>query len=101
MARTCCSQFKECGHPCYGYGYELTHPPCLHEECVAKNEELTLGENADAFCVICYVSGLGEKPVIQLDCKHIFHLDCLRQKLFRRWNGLAISVKYACCPSCN
>jgi len=28
-------------------------------------------------------------------------MDCLRQKMTRRWDGLAISLKYAKCPSCN
>lgn len=100
-ARKCCASFKECGHPCYGYGHEKAHPPCLNEECVAKNEDLTLGENADSFCVICYVQGLGEKPVVQLDCKHIFHMDCLRQRMKGRWDGLAINLKFAKCPFCN
>lgn len=63
-ARKCCTKFLDCGHPCYGYNNEEEHPPCLHEDCVAKNEDLTLGENADSFCVVCYVQGLGEKPVV-------------------------------------
>ena len=56
---------------------ERAHPPCLNEECVAKNEELTLGENSESFCTICFVQGLGEKPVVALKCKHIFHSQCL------------------------
>ena len=60
----CCASFLECGHPCYGYGRETEHPPCLHEDCVGKNEEKTLGDNADSYCVICYVQGLGEKAVV-------------------------------------
>ena len=102
QARQCCAAFLEgCGHPCYGYNGEAEHPPCLHEECVAKNEELTLGDNADTYCVICYVQGLGEKAVVHLECKHTFHRDCLVNRLNRRWDGLAINFKYAKCPSCN
>lgn len=120
MAWRCCSQFLACGHGCYGGGNEQVHPPCLHEECVAKDESHTLGENADSFCVICYVQGLGEKAVVQLGCKHIFHQDCLQRRIQQKWyqnqfggfggaaaqnppdaNANAISLKFAHCPSCN
>ena len=37
------------------YNNEIAHPTCLHPECVEKNEDLTLGENADSYCAICYV----------------------------------------------
>ena len=56
MARTVCSEFLEgCGHPCYGSARETQHPACLHNDCVEKNEDPTLGENADSYCSICYV----------------------------------------------
>jgi hypothetical protein len=54
-ARKCCTQFLECGHPCYGYNNEKAHAPCLHEECVAKDEAKTLSENADSYCAVCYI----------------------------------------------
>jgi hypothetical protein len=50
-----CKEFLGCGHPCYGYGNEKVHPPCLHEDCVSKDEQKTLGENSDSYCSICYV----------------------------------------------
>ncbi len=28
-------------------------------------------------------------------------MDCIRTKLHKRWDALAISLKYAFCPSCN
>jgi hypothetical protein len=56
QSRQCCTAFLEkCGHPCYGYNLEVAHAPCLHEDCVAKDEEATHGDNADSFCVVCYV----------------------------------------------
>ena len=105
--------FLPCGHGCYGCSNETEHPPCLHEECVAKDEQKTLGENSDSFCVICYVQGLGEKPVVQLGCKHIFHHECIQRKVMQRWNqqpaagvapdpnAMAISLAFSQCPSCN
>lgn len=100
-SKKCCSAFLDCGHPCYGYNNEKEHGPCLHEDCVAKDEKLTLGQNADSYCSVCQIQGLGEKSVIQLGCKHIFHMDCIRTRLHKRWDALAISLKYAFCPTCN
>jgi hypothetical protein len=73
----CCATLLECGHACAGQNWEPQHPPCLHEDCVKKDEGPTLGENVDSFCSICYTEGLGEKPVVALGCKHIFHANCL------------------------
>lgn len=28
-------------------------------------------------------------------------MDCIKDRVNRRWDGLAISLKYAKCPSCN
>lgn len=28
-------------------------------------------------------------------------MDCIRTRVQKRWDGLAISIKYALCPSCN
>jgi len=101
-AKKCCGSFLDCGHPCYGYNNERVHAPCLHEDCVAKDERATtLGDNSESYCSVCYVQGLGEKSVIQLACKHVFHMDCIRTRLHKRWDGLAISLKYAFCPNCN
>ncbi|TNV71137.1 hypothetical protein FGO68_gene10196 [Halteria grandinella] len=118
MSYRCCVAFLPCGHGCYGGSNETVHPPCLHEDCVGKDETKTLGENSDSFCVICYVQGLGEKSVVQLGCKHIFHQDCLQRRIQQKWyqnqhfgfgqppappdaNANAISLKFANCPSCN
>ena len=59
-----CDKVLECGHLCCGFRREENCLPCLNEECVEKNEELTLSENSDSYCVICYVSALGEQPCI-------------------------------------
>ena len=51
--------------------------PCLKSECVDKNEHITLGKHEDDWCDICVSAGLGMMPCVQLDCKHIFHEECL------------------------
>jgi E3 ubiquitin-protein ligase MYCBP2 len=57
MGKTC-DKVLACGHSCCGFSGEK-NVPCLDEKCVAKNEALTLGQNADSYCNICYTEGLG------------------------------------------
>jgi len=70
--------------------------PCLQEECVAKHQ-LTLDVGADEYCAICYIQGLGEKPCIQLECKHIFHLDCILFRLKKKWPGPRMVFNFLDC----
>ncbi len=72
-----CDKVHGCGHACNGFAGEQICLPCLHEDCVAKDQQKTLGSNADSYCIICYTQGLGEAPSVQLTCKHIFHVDCI------------------------
>ena len=76
-----CDKMLPCGHHCCGFRGEEECLPCLHEDCVEKDPQLTLSDDASSYCVICYVSGLGEAPCVQLDCKHVIHLDCLISRL--------------------
>ena len=95
-----CDKLHECGHPCSGFRGEEVCLPCLDENCVDKAPELTLSENADSYCVICYVSALGEQPSIQLGCKHIFHVDCLLSRLEKKFAGPRITFLFATCANC-
>lgn len=54
-----CEKILGCGHPCCGFKNEQRCLPCLNEECVNANEAATMGQNADAYCTICYTEGLG------------------------------------------
>jgi len=74
--------------------------PCIHPECAEKHPEATLGQTTEDYCTICYVQGLGEKPCVQLDCKHIFHFDCIMQKLSNKWPGPRIVFNFLNCSSC-
>jgi Ring finger domain len=74
--------------------------PCLDEECVKKNEALTLGAKGDDYCIICYTDGLSQAPCIQLDCKHIAHLDCIMQRVKTSWIGARITFNFMDCPAC-
>lgn len=69
-----CKKRLQCGHECKGYKNEDICLPCLHPDC--KQPEL-LDQDEDAYCGICWVSGLGSEPCVRLDCKHIFHFNCL------------------------
>ena len=89
-----------CGHRCCGYSREQICTPCLHEDCVNKNPKLTLEETVDSYCIICYTQGLGEKPVIQLTCRHFFHVECSYTRISKRWPGPRIGFSFLSCPAC-
>lgn len=61
---------------------------------------MTLEQTGDDFCIICYTGGLSQSPCIQLDCKHIFHEDCLITVLKGKWSGPRINFQFTKCPSC-
>eukprot|EP00347_Sterkiella_histriomuscorum_P002581 403367593 len=99
MSQTC-DKILRCGHPCNGTLNEQKCLPCLDEHCVKENEQLTLGQNAESYCTICYTEGLGAAPCVQLDCQHIFHLDCILSKIQSKWPTPRISFAFLECPSC-
>lgn len=100
MNKTCDRLHYECRHPCGGARGEENCPPCLHEDCVKKDEQKTLGCTNDSNCVICYTDNLGQAPSVYLKCKHIFHLDCLIRLVNNKWNGPRISFGFLDCPAC-
>ena len=38
-------------------------------------------ERLAEICTICYTSELREEPSVQLSCGHIFHTNCIKQRL--------------------
>eukprot|EP00826_Nyctotherus_ovalis_P013748 TRINITY_DN1375_c0_g1_i9.p1 TRINITY_DN1375_c0_g1~~TRINITY_DN1375_c0_g1_i9.p1 ORF type:complete len:432 (+),score=91.22 TRINITY_DN1375_c0_g1_i9:404-1699(+) len=95
-----CDKILPCGRPCYGFRGERKCLPCLNEDCVKKNPELTLEAKDDDYCPICYTSGLGDAPSIQPECGHICHVDCLLSRLRKRWPGPRITFAFCECPAC-
>jgi hypothetical protein len=49
-----------CNHVCCGFKGEEQCLPCLNEECVKANPDLTLGINSEEFCTICYTDCMGQ-----------------------------------------
>ncbi|CDW80922.1 e3 ubiquitin-protein ligase [Stylonychia lemnae] len=95
-----CAKMLACGHPCCGIKDEKECLPCLHPLCVKKNPQLTLDQNADEYCGICYTEGLGQAPCVQLECNHIYHIECIMKKVMGRWPGPRIVFGFLDCPGC-
>lgn len=76
-----CVKMKECGHACKGFNGEEECLPCLNAECVKLNPELTNECDEDEYCIICYATGLGDQPSVQFGCKHMFHVECIMEKI--------------------
>lgn len=99
MGKTC-DKVLRCGHPCCGFSGETKCLPCLDESCVQKDEHQTMGAKADDYCVICYTDGLGQAPCVQLDCKHIAHLECIITRVKTSWLGARIVFSFMDCTVC-
>lgn len=96
-----CDKMLPCGHPCCGFSGETKCLPCLQPECIEKmsKEDAPLS-NIDDFCSICFTEGLGQQPCVRLGCRHIFHIDCLKERIKSQWNGPRIIFNYLDCPEC-
>jgi len=93
-----CTILHECGHPCLGVKNEKTHLPCLQSDCPSCPAEEKV--NADDFCNICWIESIGSAPSVKLDCGHTFHMQCVRDRISKRWSGARITFNFLNCPLC-
>ncbi|KAM9172750.1 E3 ubiquitin-protein ligase MYCBP2 isoform 15-T15 [Pangshura tecta] len=96
-AKIACSKTHPCGHPCGGVKNEEHCLPCLHG---CDKNTTALKQDADDMCMICFTEALSAAPAIQLDCSHVFHLQCCRRVLENRWLGPRITFGFMSCPIC-
>ncbi|XP_009302830.2 E3 ubiquitin-protein ligase MYCBP2 isoform X10 [Danio rerio] len=96
-AKLACSKTHPCGHPCGGVKNEDLCLPCLHG---CDKTATCLKQDADDMCMICFTEALSAAPAIQLDCSHVFHLQCTRRVLENRWLGPRITFGFMSCPIC-
>lgn len=112
-AADACAKTKSCGHPCGGVAGESNCLPCLQVVChdmemasLAGDGMMDVGvgpkltQDADDMCMICFIEALSCAPAIQLDCGHVFHYQCCRTVIKRRWNGPRIGFGFSQCPIC-
>ncbi|NXD08304.1 MYCB2 ligase, partial [Nothocercus nigrocapillus] len=96
-AKIACSKTHACGHPCGGVKNEEHCLPCLHG---CDKGAATLKQDADDMCMVCFTEALSAAPAIQLDCSHVFHLQCCQRVLENRWLGPRITFGFMSCPIC-
>ncbi|XP_074994929.1 E3 ubiquitin-protein ligase MYCBP2 isoform X29 [Calonectris borealis] len=96
-AKIACSKTHPCGHPCGGVKNEEHCLPCLHG---CDKNATALKQDADDMCMICFTEALSAAPAIQLDCSHVFHLQCCQRVLENRWLGPRITFGFMSCPIC-
>ncbi|XP_062862089.1 E3 ubiquitin-protein ligase MYCBP2 isoform X8 [Trichomycterus rosablanca] len=96
-AKLACSKTHACGHPCGGVKNEELCLPCLHG---CDKSTGCLKQDADDMCMICFTEALSAAPAVQLDCSHVFHLQCTRRVLENRWLGPRITFGFMSCPIC-
>jgi E3 ubiquitin-protein ligase MYCBP2 len=60
-----------------------------------------LGQDREELCGICGAEELGAAPAHLLSgCGHVFHWQCLRDRVARRWPGRRMHFGYLECPLC-
>uniref|UniRef100_A0A8B9J812 E3 ubiquitin-protein ligase MYCBP2 n=1 Tax=Astyanax mexicanus TaxID=7994 RepID=A0A8B9J812_ASTMX len=96
-SKLACSKTHGCGHPCGGVKNEDLCLPCLHG---CDKSTGCLKQDADDMCMICFTEALSAAPAVQLDCSHVFHLQCTRRVLENRWLGPRITFGFMSCPIC-
>ncbi|XP_029113894.1 E3 ubiquitin-protein ligase MYCBP2 isoform X4 [Scleropages formosus] len=96
-AKLACSRTHPCGHLCGGVKNEEQCLPCLHG---CDKSAASLKQDADDMCMICFTEALSAAPAVQLDCSHVFHLQCTRRVLENRWLGPRITFGFMSCPIC-
>lgn len=94
--QSACVKVLACGHKCAGCKDEKVCPPCLKEECEKPGAQI----HGSDFCSICWVEDLQSAPAILLECGHMFHYACVKQKIEGKWPGLRITFGYLDCPLC-
>ncbi len=82
-ANAACRKKLACGHQCGGCLGELQCPPCLHEACDDPSKTV----HGSDFCSICWVEDLASAPSLLLECGHMFHSACIRQKIEGKVNN--------------
>lgn len=87
-----CNKELSCGHRCCGVRGETDCPPCIEPACSSSSL-------ATQDCPICW-DNLQMGPCIQILCGHVFHLECIRDRIKRGFPGPQISFNFMNCPLC-
>jgi IBR domain, a half RING-finger domain/C2 domain len=99
-----CLQFSSCGDPahfCPGVHGESKCPPCLlsGDACAGERAQAGVVVDGKDLCGICCVEELRSAPVILLKCKHMFHEECVRNRIIAG-SGRRITFGHVSCPLC-
>ena len=106
MKKSCNKVHQKCGHKCSGFRGEVNCLPCLNKDCIkVHNEEFVHHQlyedySEEDYCGICQISGLADEPSIILGCRHVFHVECVRKRVFGRWPSPRITWDFLNCSAC-
>lgn len=88
-----CQTILPCGHRCFGYKDEKMHCQCLLPTCKAYVQTRT------DVCTYCNET-LIHAPSVKLRCGDLFHVDCIKQSLEKKWCTKRITFGFLNCPNC-
>ena len=55
----------------------------------------------DDDCQMCGINRLKNAPILRLKCSHVFHYECVIQRLSNRWSTPEISLQFSRCTVCS
>ena len=93
-----CVKHLNCGHVCIGVRDETQCISCIEDNCNDKPKYIA--QSLDDYCNICFTETLAEAPCIELDCGHVFHYQCILQRVKEKWNPPRITFNFMNCPLC-
>eukprot|EP01052_Picozoa_sp_SAG31_P018940 SAG31_NODE_1361_length_8631_cov_3.401899_5_plen_779_part_00 len=92
-----CNDVLPCGH--LSNGVKSDKLPCLEPACAQLRNDGSA--TADDWCMICYVAPLRAAPSIMLGCGHVFHAECMQERISIGRPGPRLSFNFLDCPACN
>ena len=60
-----------------------------------------IGADETLLCGICRVKELGDEPVVALECRHVYHMNCVYKRLTKKWTASKrVTFTFLDCPVC-
>ena len=82
-----CPIVTKCKHLCGGVKGEKKCLRCLKPDCCEDGS--TTNED---YCNICWVEDIASAPSVELTCGHVFHFNCIKQRVDEGWSSTPICL---------
>mmetsp|Transcript_37914 Transcript_37914/g.59954 ORF Transcript_37914/g.59954 Transcript_37914/m.59954 type:complete len:1138 (-) Transcript_37914:205-3618(-) len=106
-----CTKILPCSHICRGVRGEECCLPCVEPECSefgvlvgasssSSSSPLPMQTTGDDFCSLCWTEEIRSAPSVLMNCGHVYHKQCVIQRLKEDGHPGALSCAAAECGLC-